>query len=92
MAILLASNTPSFSSDNPFLLVRTQPDASLTYSIDGRTGYIDGGQYQIFDRIFEDHAREWDSIADGVAAELIQLSNLPEDTLGDLWETVSFFP
>lgn len=90
MAIMLASNPPSFSSDNPFILVPGQPDASLTYSIQGRTGYIDGRRYQIFDQIFEDHAREWDSIADGAAAEVIQLSKLPETVLAEIWEAVSY--
>jgi ankyrin repeat protein len=89
MSIVLDSNPPSFSSDNPFILVRGQPDASTAYSIEGRAGYIDGRQYQIFDQIFEEHAREWDAIADGVAAELIQLSNLPEDVLAEIWEAVS---
>jgi hypothetical protein len=93
MAIVLASTAPSFSSDDPFTLVQGQPDASTTYSIDGRCVYIDGRQYQVFDQIFEEHAREWDSIADGAAAELIQLSNLPEDVLAEIWEAVSkIFP
>lgn len=92
MAIVLAMNTPSFSSDDPFILVRGQPDVSITYWIDGRVGYIDGRQQHIFDQIFEEHAREWDSIADGAAAELIQLSNLPENVLAEIWEVVSLFP
>jgi hypothetical protein len=91
MAIVLATNPPSFSSDNPFILVRGKPDESITYSIEGRAGYIDGRQQEIFDRIFEEHAREWDSIADGAAAELIQLSNLPEDVLAEIWDVVSLF-
>ena len=90
MAIVLASNPPSFSSDNPSILVRAQPDATITYSIAGRTGYIDERQYQIFDQIFEEHAREWDSIADGAAAEVIQLSNLPENILAEIWESVGY--
>lgn len=89
MSVALASNPPSFSSDNPFILVRSQPDASITYSIEGRAGYIDDIQYQVFDQIFEEHAREWDSIADGAAAELIQFSNLPENALAEIWEAVS---
>jgi hypothetical protein len=90
MAVVLSSDPPLFSSDNPFMLVRSQPDAPITYSIEGRDGYIDGRQYQIFDQIFEEHAREWDSIADGAAAELIQSSNLAENVLADIWEAVSW--
>lgn len=91
MAIVLASNIPSFSSDHPFVLVGGQPDASSTYSysIQGLSRYIDSRQYQIYDQIFEEHAREWESIADGAAAEVMQLSNLPEDVLADIWESVS---
>lgn len=89
MAVILTSTPPSFSGDNPFILVQNQPDASITYSIEERAGYIDGRQYQIFDHIFEEYAREWDSIADGAAAELIRLSNLPEEVLAGIWEAVS---
>ena len=90
MALVLATKLPSFSSDNPFVLVPGEPGSSTRYSIDGRSGYIDGDQVQIFDHIFEEHAREWDAIADGAAAELIQLSNLPEDVLAEIWEAVSY--
>ena len=88
MAITLVTNPPSFSNENPFLLVRVQPDASLTYSIEERAGHIAGNRYQIFERIFYDRTRERDFIADSAAADVIQLSNIPEDVLAELWEDV----
>ena len=81
MAIVHPADSPSFSSEKPFILERRQPASSMTYWVEGRDGVIDNEQYQMFDCIFEEHARKWDSIADGATAELIQLSNLPEDAL-----------
>ena len=88
MAVALPTNPPSFSNENPFVLVRGQPDASLTYSINGRAGHIAGDRYHRFERIFHDRTRDRDSIADSAAADVVQLSSLPEDVLADLWEDV----
>jgi hypothetical protein len=88
MAIALATNPPSFSGSNPFQLMRAQPDAFLSYTIKERAGHIAGIRYQIFERIFHDRTREWDFIADSAAAEVVQLSHLPDDILAGLWEEV----
>ncbi len=90
MAVAFATDPPSFSSDNLLTFLQGQPDACLTYSIEGRAGHIDGIRYHIFDRIFKDHTREWDCIEEDAAAEFVRLSKLPEDALEELWEAVSF--
>jgi hypothetical protein len=89
METVPAPDPTSLSGNNPLILVQGQPDTSMKYSIEGRVGCLESGQYQIFDTIFEEHAREWDSIADGVAAELVRLTILPEDVLAEIWDAVS---